>query len=205
MRTRTFERVLLVGMLLALLFVAWGVNAQRRRLDDVASRVAELEVRTRAYADATKVRAATPPGMDMFQAGGKAPGAARAPAPGAEGAPARRPGPAANARGRTPPVPGANVLEKLYEAADEVSELEQWDAETYDAVAQVFDDTTAAMSDLWKDVQEGRVSITQARRQAVEVRDSAQGRLQSVLGEEGFERLRTRVKEDFAEMMPPQR
>ncbi len=199
MRTRLVERILLVVLAVAALGLAWTASTQRRRLDDLAARVADTEMRLRMVGEAAKLRAAHVPAPDLFQPNAKA----QAPRPGAAEGGSKRPGPGAAARGRTPPVPGANVLDHLYEAADELAVSEQWDDATYDGVAQVFDDTTSTMLDLWKDVQGGRVSIAQARKQAMEVRESAQVRLQAVLGEEGFDRLRSRIKEDFAELMPP--
>lgn len=95
---------------------------------------------------------------------------------------------------RMPENPGAVVLNRLYDAADQMAEREQWDDRTYNDVADVFEQTTTDILDLWDDLKQGEVAPADARDEALALRESAQTRLATILGDDGLEELREHVR-----------
>lgn len=191
---RRIERVLLVLCLVAVAWLASSVVSARERTQELGGRVAELEVRVRTLTDAAKVARTVPtPPLEAFQPAAKAEGAK---------AGKGRPGPAAKARDKNPPVPGAELLERLYEAADDLAASEQWDDPTYEAVARVFEETSDSMNALFASVKARELTMSAARKEAIAVRDRAQTQLRAALGDEGFAKLKDRIQDDLAEMGP---
>jgi hypothetical protein len=93
-----------------------------------------------------------------------------------------------------PEASGATVLNRLYDAADVMAANENWDDATYNDVADVFEQTTTDMVDLWEDFRGGEVAPLDARDEVIALRDQAQDNLANILGEEGLEVLRQHVK-----------
>ncbi|MCB9682497.1 MAG: hypothetical protein H6733_13615 [Alphaproteobacteria bacterium] len=209
--SRRIERLVLVVLVVVTGFTAWSAQRAGRSVRELTLRVDEMEVRARMMAEAAKLQAATPLPPDMFDrpstpapparnGGGGNRGGGPGPAPAGNDGSAdggRRPGPGANAKARVPPVPGANVLSHLYDAADTMAVKEDWDPETYDEVASVFEETTTAMVGLWEELKAGQVNVGQARQRALDVRNDAQDRLAAVLGEDGLERLKAEIRDDL--------
>lgn len=183
-RTRTVERVVLAAALVGLLGIAYGQRKTRTMLRELATRTDELDMRVRVLTEAGKIKFTAPP-PSAFEA------------PKAEPARQAKRSASGNARTKVPPVPGAQVLDSLYSAADELAQEQDWDAETYDQVARVFESTTSTMMALFEDLQAGRVNQQQARQRAIEVRDEATERLGGILGPAGFERLKEAVRDEL--------
>ena len=192
---RRIERVLLVLGLVALAWLGSWVVSLRERTQELSARVAELEVRVRGVSEAAKIaRTVSLPTPEAPAAHGGKGEASKA----GKG----RPGPAAKARDRNPPVPGAELLERLYEAADDLAASEQWDDPTYEAVARVFEETSDSMNTLFASVKAREITMSAARKEAIAVRDRAQTRLREALGDQGFAKLKDRIQDDLAEMGP---
>ncbi len=212
-RVRWIERSLLAVALLAAAFGWRAANDATRRADHLTARVEALAAAQDKLLEAT-VRARTLPSADLFQpqngAGMPTPtdaggfgsfgalggGGRRGQTGGAAGAAG---GPASNmalspamrrqARKATQ-SPGAVLLDSLYEAADQMAVEEQWDAVTYDGVTRVFDDTMMRMNGLYDKAKAGDISMRDARREAMKLRNHAVDDLTDLLGEEGVLSLR---------------
>lgn len=191
---RRIERVLLALCIVAIAWVGSWVVSVRDRTQELSARVAELEVRVRTATDAARAaRAVSAPTPEPASPTGRAE---------ASKAGKGRPGPAAKARDRNPPVPGAELLERLYEAADDLAASEAWDDPTYEAVARVFEETSDSMNALAASVKARETTMSAARKEAIAVRDRAQTRLRDALGDAGFAKLKDRIQDDLAEMGP---
>ncbi|HMV67595.1 MAG TPA: hypothetical protein PKA64_12150, partial [Myxococcota bacterium] len=93
-------------------------------------------------------------------------------------------------RKRLADMPG-NVLNRLYDATDRMADDEQWDDATYDQVTAVFEESAARATELLAGMRDGSVNEAQAREAAVALRDETTERLQTVIGPDGLQRLKT--------------
>lgn len=214
--SRTLERVILGVLVLLAGWQQVRLGRQERAMAALVAHAEELAAAQRELAEAARQRAIAPlraplPGELYSAARPKAAPSRGEPAgrderddpPAFDGPVEPRPGArrfaqqrAAIARveQRLPQNPGAVVLDRLYEAADEMAVREQWDDQTYDEVAEVFETTTGGILDLWADLKEGEVAPIEARDEALALRDQAHERLAGILGEDGLEVLRQHVK-----------
>lgn len=214
---RWAERALLVVLVLIAVWLAWDLQRTRLQLTKLTAKVDDTVMRLDAFEAARRAALAAPPPAEMFQ-----PPSARRGGGGAGGGGRRGGGGAAVADGgaddgpswadpdlsspsggqRVPEVPGSKVLNLLYDAADRAAVEEDWDADTYDQVARVFEKTTRTMVDLVQQFKDGDIRPADARRRALNVREQAEGDLKSILGADGFERLQATVKEELPPWAP---
>lgn len=101
-------------------------------------------------------------------------------------------------RRRAPPLPGAQVLNRLYDAADNMAMNEQWSQQTYDDVVFTFEETAEEMKFLWQDLKAREIDVYQAREEVELLRDDTNARLAAILGDEGLERLKTHILDEAA-------
>ena len=213
--SRWVERGLLIVVLLS---CAWLAVEQRRApaaLLEMQSRLDSLEVKIDAVLELQKSR--------LLQASGgsaeRPPPITYTPSPGPQGGAAgggsyddgyaddpyaggaadpmgAAPAPAASRRGQLAQrAKGAArmIVGELYQTADEMAEAENWDDATYNQVSGIFDQTTTEIGEIFQSVRAGELSMQEARGQAEALRDDTTDRMEDVLGEEGFERLRQRL------------
>jgi hypothetical protein len=86
---------------------------------------------------------------------------------------------------------GMTMMDVVYDAVDRMAEEEQWNDATYDEVASVFEQSAGELVGLMEAVQRGEITPQQAREEGSMMRDEALGRLQTSIGAEGMQRLKT--------------